>query len=63
MKLEEMLSKATKASKKDDIPGTVDAILDETCPACGRKLKQYKPCCGSPKGYRGCSCGYKINDF
>lgn len=62
MKLADMLSSAKKVSKKDDMPGTVEGYLEELCPLCGRKLREYKPCCGSPKGYKGCTpCGYKVN--
>ncbi len=51
-----------KRSKSDDLPGTVEAILERECPVCGKKLKQMKPCCGSPMGYIRCrdnSCGYR----
>lgn len=60
MNLKEMLSKAKQASKKDDIPGEVDAVLDEVCPNCGRNLRLFKPCCGAKNGYKGCNCGYKV---
>jgi hypothetical protein len=55
--------KGLKRSKRtDDIPGTVEKILEEEiCPSCKKSLRIYKPCCGSPKGYKGCAaCGYKI---
>ena len=56
------LTKLKRSSKKDDVPGTVESSLDELCPVCGRKLRRYKPCCGSPTGYDGCNaCGYKVN--
>lgn len=62
MNLKEMLAKTKKASKTDDIPGTVVSYIEELCPICGRKMREYKPCCGSPKGYSGCApCGYKVN--
>ena len=61
MNLAEMLAKAKKVSKKDDIPGSIDHVLEERCPACKRHMKLYKPCCGSTNGYKGCNCGYKIN--
>lgn len=58
--LSDLLKGLKRASKKDDIPGTVDEILDIICPAClSHPLKKYKPCCGSKNGYRGCPCGYK----
>jgi hypothetical protein len=61
MRISEMLSAARKGSKQDDIPGTVLEYTKEKCPACNEGLmKVYAPCCGSPKGYRGCRCGYKI---
>lgn len=60
MNLKDMLAKAIKGSKKDDIPGTVEAYLDELCPVCGNKIKLMKPCCGSPNGLKQCNCGYKI---
>ena len=56
------LSKLQRRSKKDDIPGTVVSILLDKCPVCGNYMKQYKACCGSPFGYRGCGCGYKITN-
>ena len=55
-----LLAAATKSSKKEDVPGTVSMVLDQLCPVCGKRMKKYKPCCGSPTGYKGCSCGYKI---
>ncbi len=55
------LSGLKRSSKKDDIPGTVEGYLEELCPACGKKMKLYKKCCGSPNGYKGCNCGYKIS--
>lgn len=58
---EELLKGLKKSSKKDDIPGTVIGFLDELCPLCGRQVRIYKPCCGSPQGYKGCNaCGYKV---
>ena len=49
-----------KRSKKDDIPGMTDGEVDKPCPVCGRKMRKYKPCCGSPNGYVGCfSCNWK----
>jgi len=62
MNVQEMIANAKKGSKKDDIPGTVEGYLDELCPICGKKMREYKPCCGSPKGYKGCNpCNYKVN--
>lgn len=51
-----------RRSKTDDIPGTVEAYLDELCPipGCGKKLKLMKPCCSSKFGTKECICGYKI---
>jgi hypothetical protein len=60
MKLSEMLNRGVEAKKDDDIPGSVDAILDEECPVCGKKMRLYKPCCGANNGYKGCRCGYKV---
>lgn len=54
------LSNLRRRSKSDDIPGTVETILEENCPNCGKLIRKYKPCCGSPHGYKGCICGYKI---
>lgn len=59
-KLGEMLAKAKKASKYDDIPGVVDEVLHEKCPVCGRDMRKFKKCCGSPNGYKGCNCGYRV---
>jgi hypothetical protein len=55
----ELLANLKRASKKDDVPGSVINALDELCPICGKKMKLYRPCCGSPNGYKGCNCGYK----
>lgn len=60
MDLKEYLKGLKRSSKSDDIPGTVEAYLDELCPNCKKKMRIYKPCCGNPKGYKGCVCGYKI---
>lgn len=54
-----MLSKAKVGSKQDDIPGTVEEVLERECPVCKRKMRKYKPCCGAKNGYIGCWCGYK----
>lgn len=59
MNLKEYMSGLKKSSKLDDVPGTVAEILEQLCPACERKLRRYKPCCGSKYGYVGCICGYK----
>ena len=60
MDLKSLLAGLKRSSKDDDIPGTVAAELDEICPSCGKKMKQYKACCGAPQGYKGCICGYKV---
>lgn len=50
-----------KTSKKTDVPGTVEAVLDEICHICNVPLKKYKPCCGYSYGYKGCNkCGLKV---
>jgi predicted amidophosphoribosyltransferase len=54
------LSNLRRRSKGDDIPGTVETILEENCPNCGKLMRKYNPCCGSPNGYIGCVCGYKV---
>ena len=56
-----LLANLKRSSKQDDIPGAVISTLDELCPLCTRKMKLYRPCCGSPSGYKGCSCGFKVN--
>lgn len=62
MDLGEYVKNLKKHSKRDDIPGMVLGESDRECPLCGRKMKLYRPCCGSPSGYIGCTpCGYKIN--
>jgi hypothetical protein len=49
-----------KRSKQDDIPGTTEGEVDKTCPVCGRKMRRYKKCCGSPEGFIGClPCNWK----
>jgi len=55
------LSQLKKSSKKDDVPGTVEAYLEELCPVpnCGKKLKLMKPCCTSRFFTKECKCGYK----
>lgn len=50
-----------RSSKKDDIPGTVEAHLEEPCPVCGKNMKLMKPCCGAPFGKKNCTCGYTVN--
>ncbi len=60
MSLSDYMKQMKRASKSDPIPGTVAAYLDEECPACGKKLRQMKPCCNSKFGTKECSCGYKI---
>ena len=62
MNIEEHLRTLKRASKSDDIPGTVLAYLNEVCPVpgCGRKLKLMK-CCGN-KQRKECVCGYKEID-
>jgi hypothetical protein len=59
----EYIKGLTRSSKKDDLPGTVEAYLEEICPvpSCGKKLKLMRPCCGSPYGKKECVCGYKVN--
>lgn len=60
MSIQDLLKGLKKSSKFDDIPGTIDVILEDLCPLCGKQLRKYKPCCGSPNGYIGClPCGYK----
>ena len=61
MNVTDYMKQMKRRSKADDIPGTVKEYLDTECPACGKKLKRYKPCCGSKYGYDGCVCEYKIN--
>jgi len=60
MNLIDYMKQMKRASKADDIPGTVAAYLDEPCPACGKNLKQMKPCCTNKFGAKECTCGYKI---
>jgi hypothetical protein len=56
-----LLASLKRGSKKDELPGSVIAVIDEHCAVCGKQMKLYHPCCGSPYGYKGCSCGYKIS--
>jgi hypothetical protein len=62
MSLADYLKTLKRREKSEHIPGTVEAALDDPCPACGKKMVQLKPCCGHPNGYKACSdasCGYK----
>ena len=62
--LAEYLGGLKRKSKSDPIPGTHDGDAGRPCPACGKKLLNYKKCCGHENGYIGCqdlSCGYKEN--
>ncbi len=60
MQVADYMKQMKKGSKKDDLPGTVEGVLDEKCPNCGKNMKLYKKCCGYNFGYKGCSCGFKI---
>jgi predicted amidophosphoribosyltransferase len=62
MNLAEYLKTLKRRDKSAHIPGAVEAVLEDACPACGKQMVQLKPCCGHPSGYRACadaSCGYK----
>jgi hypothetical protein len=61
MNVNDYMKQMKRGSKKDDLPGAVDRLLDEKCPACGKTMKLYRPCCGSPQGFKGCPCGFKVN--
>jgi hypothetical protein len=61
MDLAAYLKGLKRSSKGDAIPGTVEAYLDEPCPACGKSMRLMKPCCSSKFGKKECVCGYKIN--
>lgn len=57
-----LLDGLKRSSKKDDVPGTVEKVLDDPCPICSKPMRQYKKCCGSEFGYKGCkACDYKVN--
>lgn len=58
--LNDYLKGLNRRKKSDDIPGTIEEYLEEECPSCKEKLRKFKPCCGSPNGYKGCKCGYKV---
>lgn len=61
-KIAEMLKGLKRGSKQDFVPGTLDEILERTCPLCGTEvhLARMKPCCGHAKGYIWCKkCDYK----
>ena len=60
MDIKAYLKGLQRSSKSQDIPGTVEAHLDELCPVCGKKLKLMKPCCSSKFGTKECACGWKI---
>lgn len=60
--LAEYLRSLNRRDKTEPIPGTVEAYLEDLCPACGKRLMKSKPCCGHPNGHVTCSdptCGYK----
>ena len=59
LNLQKYLEGLTRSSKKDDIPGTVEAYLDELCPLCSEKLKIMKPCCAEKYRTKVCVCGWK----
>ena len=59
MNAQDLIKDLKKSSKLNDIPGTVEVILESQCPICLRTLRKYKACCGNPNGYDGCVCGYK----
>ena len=63
MNVNEYLKSLFVSSKGDDIPGTVEAYLDELCPTpgCGKRLKIFKPCCSNPYYKKECLCGYRID--
>ena len=62
MNVQDYIKGLERKSKKDELPGVVDVYLDELCPQCKEnKLRIYKPCCGSPMGYKGCPCGYRTD--
>jgi len=42
MNISDYMKQMKRVSKKDDIPGAVDAYLEEECPSCGKKLKLMK---------------------
>jgi transcription elongation factor Elf1 len=55
------LGQYKRRSKRDPVPGTVEAYLETKCPKCGtERLVIIKPCCGAPKGYLYCKgCGHE----
>jgi hypothetical protein len=59
MNIQEYLKGLKRSSKSDDIPGTVEAYLDEPCPVCGKNLKLMKACCTSKLKSKVCVCGWK----
>ena len=58
MIIREYMKGLKRSSKADDIPGTVEAYLDELCPACGKKLKIMKSCCSEKRRKKVCICGW-----
>ena len=60
MNLKKHLKSLQKASKLDDIPGTVAENTNKPCPTgCGGKLKIMNPCCSIKKYKERCNCGYE----
>lgn len=59
MSIQDYIKGLKRSSKSDDIPGTVEAYLDELCPACGNKMKLMRPCCSEKRFTKVCICGYK----
>jgi hypothetical protein len=60
MNLQAYLKGLKRSSKTEDIPGTVEAYLDELCPVCSKKLKIMKPCCSEKRRSKVCGvCDWK----
>jgi hypothetical protein len=54
------LSKLTRSSKRDPVPGSAYTWMDTPCPRCQGRLYEMAVCCGAPEGLIECSgCDYQ----
>ena len=54
------VSKLTRSSKRDPVPGSKYRWLDYPCPECGGRMYEMPVCCGAPEGLVECSkCSFQ----